>query len=279
MARIRTIKPEFYLDEELAELSIYARFIFPGLWQHADSEGRLEDRHRVLKLAILPWDDQDFNALLDELANAGFILRYEVGGNRYIHIKQFLKNQRLSGKEATTPSTHPNPPCEATVKQQGSVGETQESQERKGKEGKEEKEGNLLLGKPNAELSTTDWVVSRVIDFLNAKAGRKFTVAGGGSKHLRALARACRGDENKLHDLETNCFLVIEYKLAEWGSDPSMAQYLRPETLFAPTHWESYTQSADAWDDAGRPTPYRNGKSGPRSATYDEMMGRMLGNG
>ncbi len=146
MARIRTIKPEFYTDEDLAERSIWARFIFPALWQHCDCEGRMEDRPKYLKTQLLPYDDQDLNALLDELAEHGFIVRYQVDGKRYIFVPNFTEHQRLSGKEASGTSefppcpnasqNEPEPNGEALVKQQGSDGERQESQEGKGKEGK-----------------------------------------------------------------------------------------------------------------------------------------------
>lgn len=159
MARIRTIKPEFFTDEDLAELSIYARFIFPGLWCLADCAGRLEDRPKYLKTQLLPYDDQDLNALLDELAARGMIVRYQVGNQRLICIPNFLKHQRLSGKEASTTSTFPAREGEATEKQPRSAREHLESQERKGigKEGNEE-EGTKLVGETEAHPLPTEIV-------------------------------------------------------------------------------------------------------------------------
>jgi len=42
--RIRTVKPEFFADDDVADLSLSARLLFVGLLLVADREGRLEDR-------------------------------------------------------------------------------------------------------------------------------------------------------------------------------------------------------------------------------------------
>ena len=99
MARSRNIKPGFYKNEDLAECSIWARFIFPGLWMLADREGRLEDRPKRIKGELLPFDSQDMEPLLRELAakldakGNPFIIRYEVDGVRYIQITKFKDHQ------------------------------------------------------------------------------------------------------------------------------------------------------------------------------------------
>lgn len=49
MPRIRQVKPEFYLDDELAQCSRDARLLFPGLWILADRAGRLENRPAKIK--------------------------------------------------------------------------------------------------------------------------------------------------------------------------------------------------------------------------------------
>lgn len=38
--------------------------------------------------------------------------------------------------------------------------------------------------------------------------------------------------------------LVIDIKSSQWMGDPKMEAYLRPETLFAPSHFESYLNEA-----------------------------------
>lgn len=99
MSRIRTIKPEQPKDEGLAALSIPTRYLFAFLPCLADRKGRLEDRPRVIKLEIFPWDEVDVDKILADLSPK-FILRYESAGKRYIQIKTFEKHQRPHPKEA-----------------------------------------------------------------------------------------------------------------------------------------------------------------------------------
>ena len=92
MARIRTIKPEFFCHEQLAELSPIHRLLFIGLWTQADREGRLEDRPKRLKVVLLPYDDCDVDQLLTELGGAGFILRYEID-EKHLAVRERGRNQ------------------------------------------------------------------------------------------------------------------------------------------------------------------------------------------
>lgn len=139
MARIRTIKPSFFKNEELADLPMTARMLFIGLWTLADREGRLEDRHKRIKVEIFPYDTVDIDSLLSRLQSAGFIMRYGVGEMKVIQIINFSKHQRVSGTEATTPSELPpyeeGSSLEAVGKQSGSTQDDRKGKEyRKGKE-------------------------------------------------------------------------------------------------------------------------------------------------
>ncbi len=93
MARARNIKPGFYKNEDLAECSVWARFIFPGLWMLADREGRLEDRPKRIKGELLPFDAQDVEPLLRELEARGFIKRYKNPDGSFIQIAKFKEHQ------------------------------------------------------------------------------------------------------------------------------------------------------------------------------------------
>ena len=116
MARSRNIKPGFYKNEDLAECSIWARYIFPGLWMMADRDGRLEDRPKRIKAEILPFDTQDVEPLLRELASKGFIVRYEIDGQRYIEIPRFAVHQNPHYSEKAS-GIKPPPTQENEVEQ------------------------------------------------------------------------------------------------------------------------------------------------------------------
>lgn len=91
--RTRNVKPAFFHNEVLADLSPLTRLLFIGLWCLADREGRLEDRPRRIKAAILPFDECSVNDALNNLHETGFIVRYEIDGQPLIQIANFVKHQ------------------------------------------------------------------------------------------------------------------------------------------------------------------------------------------
>lgn len=107
MARARNIKPGFFTNDLLAEVNPLGRILFAGLWTIADRDGRLEDRPKKIKAQVLPYDDCDCDALLQDLHKHGFILRYEINGNRYVQIVKWVEHQNPHVKEAE--STIPAP--------------------------------------------------------------------------------------------------------------------------------------------------------------------------
>lgn len=57
MARIRSIKPEFWGSESITNLSREARLVYIGLWCFADDEGRFRAQLGVLAGQLFPEDD------------------------------------------------------------------------------------------------------------------------------------------------------------------------------------------------------------------------------
>jgi hypothetical protein len=106
--RARNIKPNFFKSDQLLECEPLARLLFAGLWCLADRRGRLEDRPNKIRIEILPCDNTDVNALLDQLKKHGLIERYEVDGERFIHVINFNKHQNPHKDEKD--SVLPPPP-------------------------------------------------------------------------------------------------------------------------------------------------------------------------
>jgi len=106
--RARNLKPGFFKNEDLAEIDPLGRLLFQGLWCMADREGRLEDRPKRIKAEILPYDSIDIEDLLSTLTSKNFIIRYDVGGGRFIQVINFAKHQDPHYKES--PSEIPPPP-------------------------------------------------------------------------------------------------------------------------------------------------------------------------
>jgi hypothetical protein len=113
---IRTIKHEFFVDENLAEVSFAARLLFQGLWVLADRCGRLEDRPKRIKAMVFPYDEVDVDQLLAELADhrERFIVRYEVEGLQLIQVRTFERHQRPNQREPA--SALPCAPVSCTCK-------------------------------------------------------------------------------------------------------------------------------------------------------------------
>ena len=93
--RARSVKPGFFKDVELSEVSVENRYLFLGLWCMADREGKLKDDPKQIKFEIFPETKlkQDINTMIGELAVRKFILRYIVNGEKYILVKNFSKHQ------------------------------------------------------------------------------------------------------------------------------------------------------------------------------------------
>lgn len=103
MARIRTVKPDFFRHEGLfeaeKETDLPLRLAYAGLFTAADREGRFKWRPRVLKLDVLPHDEVDFSLVLDALATRGFLVRYACGTEEYGLIPTFTQHQHINNKE------------------------------------------------------------------------------------------------------------------------------------------------------------------------------------
>lgn len=99
MARSRNIKPGFFTNELLAELSAFDRLLFVGLWCLADREGRLEDRPKRIKMELFPCDSYDVSEGIESLRKAGFVDRYQVESFSVVEIVNFTKHQSPHGSE------------------------------------------------------------------------------------------------------------------------------------------------------------------------------------
>lgn len=132
--RTRDMRPGYFKNEDLAKCDPLARILFAALWCLADRDGRLEDRPARIKIDSLPYDDCDVDQLLQQLADGGFIDRYESQGKKVIQVVTFLTHQKPHPKE---PSKELPCPLKKT-NGNGSAGKV------RGKAGK----GNLRSGYP-----------------------------------------------------------------------------------------------------------------------------------
>ena len=97
------------------------------------------------------------------------------------------------------------------------------------KNDKNEKKGSIALRPEHKEI----------IDYFNEKAGTKYMHT---SKSTQTAINARLNDRFSVNDFKA----VIDIKVKKWLNDPKMRDYLRPETLFAASHFESYLNEAIA---------------------------------
>jgi hypothetical protein len=125
MARIRTLKPEFWTDEKLALHPPLTRLVFLGLISQADDAGRLVDNVKLLDGLLFPYTDDTCGPALDELAATGRLTRYRSeSGQPLIELTNWTKHQKVQ-----KPSKYTLPgPSKGMV--QESPGESPESPRR-----------------------------------------------------------------------------------------------------------------------------------------------------
>lgn len=97
MSRIRSIKPEFFTSEQIAECSTSARLLFVGMWCFCDDGGIHPASAKRLKMEVFPADDLTVSAvqaMVDELLANRLIEEYEVAGERYWRVTGW-KHQKI----------------------------------------------------------------------------------------------------------------------------------------------------------------------------------------
>lgn len=98
MARIRTIKPEFVESESVGKISREARLLFILLWTIVDDDGRSRASSRFLASRLYPYDDDAAKKIgfwLEELELGQHVRLYEVDGDSYLDIPNWLKHQKI----------------------------------------------------------------------------------------------------------------------------------------------------------------------------------------
>jgi len=90
MPKIRGVKPDYWTDEDIVDLTIPARLLFIGLWNYACDNGHLQDKSKQIKMRLLPADDVNVAELLRELEEKGQIKRR----SGWITIPNLTKHQR-----------------------------------------------------------------------------------------------------------------------------------------------------------------------------------------
>lgn len=110
MARIRTVKPEFWQDETIGELSAKARLLFLCSLNLADDEGLLSWNSAFLRAQAFMFDDvtlEEMESCMKELSESQIIFEYQDQKNKkYGWIINFRKHQKIDRPQK---AKHPVP--------------------------------------------------------------------------------------------------------------------------------------------------------------------------
>lgn len=116
MARIRTIKPEFWDSPDTAKAGPWARLLFIALWNWADDYGRGTANMKELEGFAFPNDDKftdmhgntvQFRDVAAEVSDCFGVMFYEVSGRPYYAIPSWEEHQR--NERRAKQSKYPSP--------------------------------------------------------------------------------------------------------------------------------------------------------------------------
>lgn len=99
MARIRTVKPEFWTNEDLAEVSEPARLLAIGLLNHSDDEGYFKANKSLIKAVVFPLSEPSVSiqGCLKQLSSVGYIRLFKGSdGKDYGKVVNFESHQRVN---------------------------------------------------------------------------------------------------------------------------------------------------------------------------------------
>lgn len=101
MARIRSIKPEFFTSLTIAEQPLSARLTFIGLWTYVDDNGVGQADPRLIRAAIWPLEEapdilQRTREDLRSLQEGRLITLYEASGRPLVYVNSWNEHQKVS---------------------------------------------------------------------------------------------------------------------------------------------------------------------------------------
>lgn len=191
MARIRTIKPEFWEDEKIGKLPIPCRLFFIGCWNFADDFGVIKGNAALLKSQIFPYDENlrvsEIKKWIDALVDARMLVPIIHAEESYYFIRTFRSHQVLDKrydksyigkgivKELISKALNDNDVNTTSTLRDNDVNTTEEKEEEK-EDKKESPNGDKKEAKASSSASSNpdflkfnDWLKRNTPYCSNAK--------------------------------------------------------------------------------------------------------------
>lgn len=164
MARIRTIKPEFWTDPKTGRLSGNATKLFIGIWNHCDDYGVIRFDIDQLRVLIFPYTtdpDEVASALLNEILPLGLVEMFTViednedstsDRRSYLWVRNFTKHQKIDRPslpvfpgwtKSTTPDTYVFPDARRILDESSNTRGSIDDHSTNPRSGRESKGGDL----------------------------------------------------------------------------------------------------------------------------------------
>lgn len=138
MARIRTIKPDFWTSAQVMDCTPTTRLMFIGLWNFADDAGRMSVTTKKVKALIFPSDVMalsDIRRMIDELASNDLVELYTIDDVEYLQITGWHHQKIDRANTSVLPDKFGN------FDERSTKGSDQSLPEGKGREGKVVRKG------------------------------------------------------------------------------------------------------------------------------------------
>ena len=237
MARIRSIKPDFWTDEKIVELSAFARLLFIGLWNFADDDGRMVYSPKKIKMQIFPADTVDISELIAEIAGQELIAVYSVCKVAYVQIAHFSKHQKIDKRTPSKLPAYGNGEVAAPESSDSSLTFPEDLRvtptEGKGSGGEMEVEWNLKhLGKTPSAITLNASASPGDHEKNHTEQGDR---QGGGQEGAQAYL-AC--PHQKIKDLWHTMMPELP-RVVQWTDTRAGHLKARWRELCAHWHWES----------------------------------------
>lgn len=198
MARIRSIKPEFWSSEQIMECSPTARLMFIGLWNFCDDAGNHSASLKTIKAEIFPGDDIDsenIRQLLAELSSNGLIVFYSSENKDFLHVTGW-HHQKIDKPSYKHPPYRPenSTPTRRTLDDRSPPdrkGEERIGEDRRGEESEGNQSPGDLLGGDAGQDDIPD-EVQAVVTAYNAALPNCQRVAVLNDKRRKRIVAACK---------------------------------------------------------------------------------------
>ncbi|MBO4785180.1 MAG: conserved phage C-terminal domain-containing protein [Lachnospiraceae bacterium] len=227
MAEKRMFSKTIVDSDAFLDMPLSAQALYFHLSMRADDDGFLNNAKKIMRTINANQNDYDL------LIAKAFIIQFDDGicVIKHWRINNYLRSDRYK------PTIYQEQKNMLEIKDNGRYslinqdgipdGYQCETQNSIDKNSIDKNSIDILPDKKEPEIC------KEIIEYLNLKANTKFRTNSSATKrHLNArLAEGFTIDDFKK---------VIDVKCAQWLNDPNMKKYLRPETLFKASHFESY---------------------------------------